>query len=108
MSRGWEVKARGLLFNTACSASQARALIGANTSKLASRPELAEPWRVGTALALRQCGQSAASWNLTASVVLIRRAAVNGSKSWIVSWRTGRAAQGREPGTTLWRGLLAS
>ncbi len=103
MSRGWEVKTRGLLFNTACSASQARALIGATRSKLVSRPKL-----VDTALALRQCGQSAASWNLTASVLLIRRAAVNGSKSWIVSWRTGRATLGRKPGTALWRGLLAS
>jgi hypothetical protein len=26
--------------------------------------------------------------------------------AWIVVWHTGQMAQGRKPGTTLWRGLL--
>ena len=86
MSRGAEFNWCGLLFSTACSASQARALIGATTSKLA------EPWRVGTALALRQCGASATSWNFTATALRVRRDAVNGAKSRVVASSTGPGA----------------
>jgi len=78
---------RDVLLSTACSASQARALIGAITSRLVGL-WLLRGCSVGTISILHLFGRWADLLNFTAAVLRVCRTLVNVAKSRFVPWVT--------------------
>jgi hypothetical protein len=82
---------RGPLPSTACSAPQARALIGVTISRWACL-WLTQDGSVATVSILRLIGRCADSLNSTLAALRTRRAGVNAVKSRIVARRTSAGA----------------